>query len=83
MTNEEYFEYMDKPLSDEEKKVLIDAGWEFQGENYIFIPDDYDGCFASGIRQLRRTLLAKQYPSIYFICNGRCKEVLEKLSNVH
>jgi hypothetical protein len=57
MTNEEYLEYMTKPLTDHEKQIIIDAGWKFLNEDYIYIPDDYDGSMASGIKSIRRFLL--------------------------
>jgi hypothetical protein len=79
MTNEEYFEYMDKPLSDTEKQTLIDAGWAFSGDDYLYIPDDYDGCMASGVRSIRRVLLHLQHPTIYIKYQGRCKEMLEEI----
>jgi hypothetical protein len=80
MTNEDYFKYMDNPLSDEEKQTLIDKGWKFANENYIYIPDDYDGCMASGIHQIRRILLEIQHHDIYWKYNGKCKDVLEGLT---
>lgn len=46
----------DEPLNDEEKLILHNAGWRFLNENYIYIPDDYDGCMAYGIRNIRRIL---------------------------
>ena len=36
MTNEDYFTYMDKPLTELEKKTLIENGWAFLNEEYIF-----------------------------------------------
>ncbi len=79
MTPEEYFEYMDKPLSDAEKQTLTDAGWAFNGEDYIYIPDDYDGSMASGIRSIRRVLLSHQNRTVYIKHQGRCKDMLEEL----
>jgi hypothetical protein len=46
----------DSPLTDDEKALLINAGWCFLNKNYIYIPDDYDGCMAYGIRNIRRVL---------------------------
>ena len=46
----------DKPLTDEEKNILVNAGWRFSSEDYIYIPNDYDGCMADGIRNIRRVL---------------------------
>ena len=43
-------------LSQEEKDILFSAGWRFLNENYIYIPDDYDGSMAYGIRNIRRVL---------------------------
>lgn len=79
MTKEEYFEYIDKPLSESEKQILIDAGWEFLNEDYIYIPDDYDGCMAYGIRSIRKTLLHYQYKDIYIKHAGRGKDILEEV----
>jgi hypothetical protein len=79
MTPEEYFAYMDRPLSDVEKQTLIDAGWAFSGDDYIYVPDDYDGCMASGIRSIRKILLRNEYPTIYIKHQGRCKDLLEEI----
>ncbi len=46
----------DKPLTNNEKSLLLNSGWRFLNENYIYIPDDYDGCMAYGIRNIRRIL---------------------------
>jgi len=46
----------DKPLTECEKKILISNGWHFLNDNYIYIPDDYDGCMAYGIRNIRHIL---------------------------
>ena len=46
----------DGSLTDEEKAILVNAGWRFLNENYIYIPHDYDGCMAFGIRNIRRVL---------------------------
>lgn len=46
----------DKPLTNDEKLILLNAGWRFLNENYIIIPDDYDGSMASGISSIRRVL---------------------------
>jgi hypothetical protein len=45
-----------RPLTNSEKFELQCAGWEFSGEDYIYIPDDEDGCMASGIKNIRRVL---------------------------
>lgn len=45
-----------KPLTNKEKLILKENGWEFLNENYIYIPDDYDGCMAYGIRNIRCVL---------------------------
>ncbi len=45
-----------KPLNAREKQILIDNGWKFASEDYIYIPDDYDGCMATGINNIRRIL---------------------------
>lgn len=44
------------PLTEEEKNYLISAGWRFLNEEYIYLPDDYDGCMAYGISNIRRVL---------------------------
>lgn len=46
----------DEPLTDGEKQFLLDAGWVFLTDSYIYIPDDYDGCMASGIKNIRRII---------------------------
>ena len=79
MTNEEYFQYMDKPLSNIEKQILIDAGWEFLNDEYIYIPNDYDGCMAYGIRNIRRQVIYYQHPIVYTKHQGRCKDILEEI----
>ena len=79
MTNEEYFEYMDRPLSHNEKQMLLDDGWSFLNEEYIY-RDDYDGSFAHGIRQIRRVLLHLQYLTVYVKHSGKCKDVLEEVN---
>ena len=79
MTNEEYIEYMTKPLTDNEKQIIIDAGWKFLNEDYIYIPDDYDGSMASGIKSIRRFLLHQQYREIFNKHQGRCKSILEEV----
>ena len=38
------------------KETLLNAGWQFLNEEYIYIPNDYDGCMAYGIRNIRRIL---------------------------
>lgn len=43
-------------LTDEEKLILINAGWKFLKEDHIFIPDDYDSCIAYGIETIRYIL---------------------------
>jgi hypothetical protein len=46
-----------KPLTEEEKQLLLDNGWAFAGKEYVYLPDDYDGCFAEGVEQIRRFIL--------------------------
>lgn len=46
----------DKKLTLEEKQVLMGEGWKFLREDYIYIPNDYDGCMAEGIKNIRRVL---------------------------
>ena len=46
----------EKPLTEEEKKLLISNGWKFLYSEFIYIPDDYDGCIAVGISSIRRVL---------------------------
>lgn len=45
-----------KPLTKAERSLLESHGWVFSSSNYIYIPDDYDGCMASGIVCIRRIL---------------------------
>lgn len=45
-----------KSLTPEEKQTIINAGWEFLNDEYIFIPDDEDGCMAYGIANIRKVL---------------------------
>ena len=51
----EYYESCHPP-TDEEKQLLKDNGWVFNSPDYIYIPDDYDGCMASGFRSIRRVI---------------------------
>ena len=81
MTDEEYLTYMNKPLFDAEKQQLIDNGWEFANENYIFIPNDYDGCMASRIINIRRVLLHIQHRDLYNKHVPHIKNVLEELES--
>lgn len=81
MTDEEYLTYMNKPLSDAEKQQLIDNGWEFSNENYIFISNDYDGCMASGIINIRRVLLHIQHRDLYNKHVPHIKNMLEELES--
>lgn len=64
-----YLEYFSKPLTDEEKAVIIKNGWEFLNEEYIFIPDDYDGCMAYGTNGIRRVLMRMQHKDLFYKCN--------------
>ena len=43
-------------LSEEEKEVLINNGWVFGGRDYIYMPDDWDGCCANGLGNIRHVL---------------------------
>lgn len=81
MTGEEYLDYMNSPLSDNEKETLLNDGWEFANDTYIYIPDDYDGCMASGISGIRKVLLHAQYPEVYNRNRGRCKDILEEVAS--
>lgn len=45
-----------RPLSKEEVDKLKNNGWEFANPYYIYIPDDYDGCFAEGLSNIRKIL---------------------------
>jgi len=45
-----------QPLTEEEKQIIIDGGWAFLSDDYIHIPEDWDGCMAYGIRNIRRVL---------------------------
>ena len=44
------------PLTTDEKGILIRAGWRFASDTYIFVPDDYDGQMADGIKAIRHVL---------------------------
>jgi hypothetical protein len=46
------------PLTEEEKALIIAGGWKFLSDDHIYIPEDYDGCMASGIEQIRKVLFA-------------------------
>jgi hypothetical protein len=78
MTNEQYFEYMNYPLSSYEKTTLVASGWLFNGDQAIY-KDDWDGCMAYGIRQVRKILLSIQHRELYSKNKGNCKLVLEEL----
>jgi hypothetical protein len=45
-----------QPLNTDEKQILIDNGWKFAKEDYIYMPFDYDGCMADGMNNIRRIL---------------------------
>lgn len=80
MTDVEYFECMNKPLSFEEKQILTEAGWEFLNDEYIFIPNDYDSCMSAGIKNIRFVLLQIECPDLYakYRCMGG-KFLVEKI----
>jgi hypothetical protein len=44
------------PLTEEEKKAVLSIGWRFAGDDYIYLPDDWDGCMAYGYDNIRRVL---------------------------
>ena len=50
------YAHLTKPLTPTEVLTLIENGWEFLNDEYIYIPDDDDGCMAYGIRCIRRIL---------------------------
>ena len=43
-------------LSPLEVQLLVDNGWRFSSNEYIYIPDDYDGCMSYGIRNILKVL---------------------------
>ena len=45
-----------KPLTSVEKLILFKSGWKFAHEEYIYVPDDWDGCMAYGIENIRGVL---------------------------
>jgi hypothetical protein len=45
-----------EPLTDDEKVILERAGWQFLSDDYIYIPDDYDGSMAYGVSNIRQIL---------------------------
>jgi len=47
---------MSKQISQEDKQLLLEDGWVFASEDYIFIPDDDDGCMANGVDMIRRVI---------------------------
>lgn len=47
---------MEQQLTKEEKDILLYEGWEFINEEYIYIPDDWDGCMAYGIKNIRKII---------------------------
>ena len=79
MTNEEYCKYMENPLTESERQTLIDNGWIFLNEEYIYMPNDYDGCMQYGIKNIRKQLLYYKYPIPYVKHQGKCKEILEEI----
>jgi hypothetical protein len=42
--------------TEDELQMLNYAGWVFLAPDYIYIPDDYDGCMASGHENIRRII---------------------------
>lgn len=82
ITQEEYDVYMKKPLSVEEKQILIDHGWEFANENYIFIPDDYDGCMASGLNGIRKVLMGYTHHDLYIKHQANMAKIIEELNEL-
>lgn len=79
LTQEEYFEYMQKPLSEAEKQTLIDAGWSFVNDTYIEKSNDYDGCMADGIINIRRILLHLQDPARFIRHHGNTSYILDEM----
>lgn len=73
-----FFAFWKTPLSDEEKELLISKGWEFLNENYIFIPDDYDGCMAYG-DSIRTVLMGYQEPELYRECRANRRIIAKRL----
>lgn len=47
--------------SHDDVQLLADNGWVFLNPEYIYIPDDYDGCMAYGEAQIRKVI--EQYRS--------------------
>lgn len=81
MTDEEYREWCFRPLSDEEKKVLTDKGWVFLSEDYMEIPNDYDGCMAASIQSIRKVLLISLHPDLYFKHRGHVRDILSDIAD--
>lgn len=44
------------PLTEVEKQIILDAGWKFASPEYIYVPNDEDGCMAYGIGMIRKVL---------------------------
>lgn len=82
MTKEEYLTIMNKPLSEPEKQILIDNGWTFANDTYIFIKDDYDGCMADGTSAIRKILMKYQYPELYKKHKGNYADILSNIHNI-
>jgi hypothetical protein len=47
---------MNIPYSAEDQQLLELAGWVFDAPDYISIPDDYDGCFATGHKNIQHII---------------------------
>jgi len=45
-----------EPLTQEEKQYLIDRGWVFISDEYVELEDDYDGCMAYGVDNIRHMI---------------------------
>lgn len=45
-----------KALTLAEKNILIDNGWRFASEDYIYVPNDYDGSHTTGLKSIRHVL---------------------------
>lgn len=57
---EEIIKYLDslKSITNIERKILENAGWKFANNSneYMYIPDDYDGSTVTGAKSIRRVL---------------------------
>ena len=79
MTVEHYLRYMNQPLSEKEKQILISAGWAFTNHHHIEKIGDDGGEHVHGRPAIRNILLSLKYKDLYLKYNGRSKDILDEI----